>query len=168
MGEMGQGIMGNLSQIVSFFSDFCPISYEFHTCFLHFPLGTFGTFSHFPISPHFPPFPPIFLQFPTFPPISPHFPPFFHFPHFPLPLFWLWLTPTPDFRLCCRHCWILCGPQNVRGVVQRAPHRQMAVPFIPQNTSLNPHPPSLVPHHHIAGRASPRGRGGITDCHAVG
>ena len=58
--------MGKLSQIVSFFSDFPPISYEFHTFFRHFPLGVFGTFSYFPISPHFPPF--------------------FHCPHFPLRL----------------------------------------------------------------------------------
>ena len=39
MGEMGQGKMGNSSQIVSFFSDFPPISYEFHTFCLHFPPG---------------------------------------------------------------------------------------------------------------------------------
>ena len=35
MGKMGQGGIRNLSQIVSFFSDFPPISYEFHTFFLH-------------------------------------------------------------------------------------------------------------------------------------
>ena len=55
--------MGNLSHIVSFFSNFPPISYEFHTFFLHFPLGIFGIFSYFPISPHFPPF---FFHFPPF------------------------------------------------------------------------------------------------------
>ena len=36
-------------------SYFPPISYKFHTFFLHFPLGTFGTFSRFPTSPHLPP-----------------------------------------------------------------------------------------------------------------
>ena len=62
MGKMGQGKLGNLSQIITFFSDFPPISYEFHTFFLRFPLSTFG---------HFAPFPPIFSHFPPFPPISP-------------------------------------------------------------------------------------------------
>ena len=65
------GKMGTLSQIVSFFSDFPPISYEFHTLFRHFPLGIIGIFSHFPISLHFPPFspipPPIFLHVSIFP-----------------------------------------------------------------------------------------------------
>ena len=105
MGKMGQAKMGNLSQIVSFFSDFPPISYEFHTFSLHFPLGIFGTFSYFPIPPHFPPFPSIFLHSPPFPPISPHFTPFFSI--FPCsPFFFtsvaswlirLRLTPTPTY-----------------------------------------------------------------------
>ena len=80
MGKMGLGQMGNGSQIVSFFSDFPPISNEFHTFFLHFPLGTFG----------------IFPQFPPFSPNSPHF---FIFPIFLYPcssgLIQLRLTPTP-------------------------------------------------------------------------
>ena len=65
--------MGNLSQMVSFFSDFPPLSYEFHTFFLHFPLDIFGIFSHFPIATRFPPFFSILFP-PPFPPISPHFP----------------------------------------------------------------------------------------------
>ena len=63
MGEMGQGKMGNWPKLSQFFSNFPPISYEFLTFFLHFPLGTFGSFSHFP---NFPPFPPIFLHFSVF------------------------------------------------------------------------------------------------------
>ena len=85
---MGQEKMGNLSQKVSFLSDFSPISYEFQTFFLHFP-RIFGTFSHFPISPHFPPFVSISPHFPPFPPI------FLHFSIFPIVLYLCGLTPTP-------------------------------------------------------------------------
>ena len=74
------GKMGNSSQIVPFFSDFPPVSCQFHTVFIHLPQCIFGRFPQFSISPHFPPSPPI----------SPHLypffsilPPFLHFPHFP-------------------------------------------------------------------------------------
>ena len=70
VGKMGLGKMGNLSQIVPLYSDFPPVSYKFHTFFLHSPQFIFGNFPQFPnspVSPHFPPFPP-------------------HFPHFPSPL----------------------------------------------------------------------------------
>ena len=65
--------MGNLYQIVSFFTDFPPRSHKFHTFFLHFPLGRFGIFSPFPVSPHFLTFFSISPHFPPFPPISLHF-----------------------------------------------------------------------------------------------
>ena len=70
MGIMGLGKMGNLSQIVPFFYDFPPISYQFCTFFVHFPKCTFGNFSQFPISPHFSPFPPIFPHGSHFPQFS--------------------------------------------------------------------------------------------------
>ena len=83
MGEMGNG-KKILSQIVSFFSNFSPISYEFHALFLYFPLGFFGIFSHLPVPLHFPPFPTIFP-----------FPPFF-FTSAASWLIRLRLTPTPE------------------------------------------------------------------------
>ena len=81
------GYMTNLSQIVPFFSDFPPISYQFHTFFLHTPECIFGDFSQFLILLYFPPFPPLsprFLRFPLH--FTPMTPPFFHFPHFSDPL----------------------------------------------------------------------------------
>ena len=63
---------------------FPPISYEFHTFFLHLPLGFFGTFSHFPIYPLSPPFSPISPPFPPISPISPHFSISPIFPIFPI------------------------------------------------------------------------------------
>ena len=97
MGTMGHGKMGNLSQIVPFLSDFPPIAYDFHTFFLHFPLGIVGTFSHFPIPPVSPPFP---LIFP--------FPPFF----FTSAASWLprlRLTPTPGLP-----CALFGKPKDVQ------------------------------------------------------
>ena len=82
--------MGNLSQIVSFSSDFSQLFCEFHTFFQHFPLGTFGTFSHFP---HFPPFSPISPHFPTFFSVFPFFP--FSFTSAASWLIRLQLLPTP-------------------------------------------------------------------------
>ena len=64
--------MGNLSQIVSFFSNFSPISYEFHTFFLHFPLLPMDFWHVLPL-PHFPPFPPVVLHSPACSPILPIF-----------------------------------------------------------------------------------------------
>ena len=55
---MGLGKMGNLSQIVPVFSDFSPVSYQFHTFLLHSPQCVFGNFPQLPKFPHFPPFPP--------------------------------------------------------------------------------------------------------------
>ena len=72
--------MGKLSKIVPFFSDFSPISSQFHAFFAHFPNGlAISQTSPFPpISPQFPPL------FPTFP-HSPPFSPIFNFPHVPKP-----------------------------------------------------------------------------------
>ena len=69
--------MGNCPEVFSFFDDFFPISYQFHTFLLHFPECLFGNFSQFTIFPHFPPSPP--PHFPPFPPLS-------HFLHFSEPL----------------------------------------------------------------------------------
>ena len=74
--------MGKLSKIVPAFSDFPPISFQFHAFLIHFPksLWQFLTIPHFPPSPPpLSPHPPIFR-------FSPHFPSFFHFPHFSKPL----------------------------------------------------------------------------------
>ena len=60
--------MGHLSQIGPLFSDFSPVSYHFHTFFLHSPQRIFGNFPQFPISPPFPPLSPHFSIFPIFPP----------------------------------------------------------------------------------------------------
>ena len=73
MGKRGQGKIGNLPQIVSFFSDFPPISFEFHTFFPTFSTTYFWHFLTFPHSPpifsmssHFPPLPSILLFSPGF------------------------------------------------------------------------------------------------------
>ena len=70
MGKVG---LRKMSQIVPFFSDFSPVSYQFRTFFMYFSQGIFGNFPQFPIFPHFPPF--------------------FHFPYFSSPLR---LRPMPD------------------------------------------------------------------------
>ena len=41
MGNMGLEKMRRLSKIVPFFSNFSPISYQFHTFFVHFPKSSF-------------------------------------------------------------------------------------------------------------------------------
>ena len=72
--------MWDLFQIGPVFSDFPPVSNQFHTVFLRFLECVLGNFSQYPISPHFPLIPsippphfPHFLGFPpTPPPISPH------------------------------------------------------------------------------------------------
>ena len=70
MGKPGLGKMGNFSQIVPFFSDFPPVSEQFHTFLTHFPQSFLW---QSPTIPHCPPLSPIFPHFPPFPPISPHF-----------------------------------------------------------------------------------------------
>ena len=67
MRKMELGKMRNLSQIVPFFSDFSPISNQFHTFSVHFLECIFGNFSQLPTFPIPPPIPP-----PSPPPISPH------------------------------------------------------------------------------------------------
>ena len=63
MRKMGLGKMGNLPQIVPFFS---PISNQFYTFFLHFREGIFA-FSHNSVLP------PIFPHFAAIFPFSPFF-----------------------------------------------------------------------------------------------
>ena len=94
------GEMGSLSQIVPIFSDFSPVSYQFHTFFLHSPQCIIGNLPQFPkfppfppMSPHFPPFPPISPHFPPFPPIPPPFSPIFPFPPFSFTSAASWLIP---------------------------------------------------------------------------
>ena len=81
MRKMELGKMRNLSQIVPFFSDFSPISNQFHTFSVHFLECIFGNFSQLPTFPIPPPIPP-----PSPPPFPPMLPPFLRFPHFPEPL----------------------------------------------------------------------------------
>ena len=63
MKKMGLRKIRNLSQIVQFFSDYSPISYQFRTSFLHFLKCIFGNLT----IPHFPPFCPQFSIIPIFP-----------------------------------------------------------------------------------------------------
>ena len=79
-GRMGLEKMGKLSEIVPFFSDFPPMSYQSHI-FLYIsqhlllaisqksPFSSIPPHLHpvFPISPHFPSFPHIFPHFSIFP-----------------------------------------------------------------------------------------------------
>ena len=73
--KSGKNGTGKNGQFVPLFSDFTPISDQFHTFLLHSPQCIFGNLLQFPIIPNFPPSPPPFFAIsPHFHPLSPIFP----------------------------------------------------------------------------------------------
>ena len=125
MGKMGLDVMGKLSKIVPFFSDFPPIFYQFHTFHMHFPKCMFGNVSQFPISLKFPPCSPRFPRCLPFPPISPRFPPFP--PRFPpSPLISPYFPSVPAILPCC-------------------PPLPRISPYFPSFSAVSPHFPSFCP-----------------------
>ena len=99
VGKMGLGKMGILSQIVPIFSDFPPVSYQFHKIFSTLPTMYFW---QFPKIPQILPFPLIFPHSPPFSPIPPIFP--FSTFSFTSATSWpiqLWLMPVPEQCQAC-------------------------------------------------------------------